>query len=50
MTPLFAKLNLKDHRAILVLNGPKSFDAELSQLPLVSYSATAPLCRRYPSR
>lgn len=32
MNPLFAKLNLKDHKTILVLNAPASFEAELEQL------------------
>ena len=32
MSMLFTKLNLKDHVTIAVLNAPKSFDAELSQL------------------
>lgn len=32
MTPLFNKLNLGDCDTILVLNSPKSFEAELSQL------------------
>jgi len=30
MTPTFKKLNYKDQKKILVLNAPKSFDAELS--------------------
>lgn len=32
MTPLFKKLNLGDHRKVLVLNGPESFEAELQLL------------------
>ena len=32
MTPLFKKLNLKDQQEILVLNPPKSFEAELKKL------------------
>lgn len=32
MTPLFAKLNLKDHRTIHVLDAPPEFEAELAQL------------------
>jgi hypothetical protein len=32
VTPLFNKLNLGDSNAILVLNSPESFEAELSQL------------------
>ena len=28
MTPLFKKLNFKNHKAILVLNGPASFVSE----------------------
>lgn len=32
MTPLFKKLNLGDHREVLVLNGPESFEAELQLL------------------
>lgn len=32
MTPLFTKLNLKDHREIVVLNPPAGFDAELAAL------------------
>lgn len=31
-TPLFAKLNLKDQRRIIVLDAPPSFDAELTAL------------------
>lgn len=32
MTPLFKKLNLGDHREILVSNGPESFEADLQLL------------------
>lgn len=32
MTPLFAKLNLKDQARILVLNAPASFEGELAAL------------------
>lgn len=32
MTTLFAKLNLKDHREIVILNAPDGFEAELEQL------------------
>jgi len=32
MTPLFKKLNLGDHREILVLNGPESFEADIQLL------------------
>ena len=32
MTPLFKKLNLKDHRSIVVLNAPESFEPELLAL------------------
>lgn len=32
MTPLFAKLNLKDQTAILILNAPESFEPELAAL------------------
>jgi hypothetical protein len=32
MTPLFKKLNFKGHKAILVLNYPKSFETELSAM------------------
>ena len=32
MTPLFKKLNLGDHRKVLVLNGPESFEVELQLL------------------
>lgn len=32
MTPLFKKLNLGDHREILVLSPPESFERELEQL------------------
>ncbi|MCD9032193.1 hypothetical protein LDO32_10710 [Luteimonas sp. Y-2-2-4F] len=32
MTPLFKKLNLKDRRAIVVLNAPASFEPELRAL------------------
>lgn len=32
MTPLFTKLNLKDHTAIVVLNAPPEFEPELAAL------------------
>jgi hypothetical protein len=32
MSPLFAKLNLKDHTRIMVLDAPASFDLELDAL------------------
>jgi hypothetical protein len=32
MTPLFKKLNFKDHKSILVVNSPKSFDNEVSEM------------------
>ncbi|MBX2901177.1 MAG: hypothetical protein KF775_16095 [Cyclobacteriaceae bacterium] len=32
MTPLFKKLNFKDHQEILVLNAPTSFDIELAKI------------------
>jgi hypothetical protein len=32
MTPLFKKLNFKDHKSILVVNSPDSFEAELSEM------------------
>jgi hypothetical protein len=32
MTPLFKKLNFKDHKSILVVNSPKSFEHELSEM------------------
>jgi hypothetical protein len=32
MTPLFKKLNFKDHKSILVVNSPKSFEYELSEM------------------
>lgn len=32
MSPIFKKLNLKDQKAILVLNPPKSFEPELDAL------------------
>jgi hypothetical protein len=32
MTPLFKKLNFKDHKSILVVNSPKSFENELSEM------------------
>ena len=31
-TPLFKKLNLGEHKKILVLNSPESFEAEIAQL------------------
>jgi len=34
MATLFDKLQLKGHQAMLVLNAPASFEAELSQLPV----------------
>jgi hypothetical protein len=36
MTPLFKKLNLGDHKTILVLKVPESFEAELALLDGVS--------------
>ena len=36
ISPLFAKLNLKDQREIVVLNAPASFEVELSRLENVS--------------
>ena len=35
MSPLFAKLNLKDHGAILLLQAPASFEAEIAGLGAV---------------
>lgn len=32
MTPLFKKLNLGEHRTLIVLDAPETFEAELSQL------------------
>ena len=32
MSKLFNKLNLKDHREILVVNAPASFESELAAL------------------
>lgn len=32
MTPLFKKLNYKDHKPIIVLNAPESFAAEMQQM------------------
>ncbi|MCZ8230155.1 hypothetical protein [Flavobacterium sp.] len=32
MTPLFKKLNFKNHNAILVLNAPVSFELEMSKM------------------
>ena len=32
MTPLFKKMNLGEHRSILVMNAPESFESELEQL------------------
>ena len=31
-TPLFKKLNLGEHKKILILNSPESFEAEIAQL------------------
>jgi hypothetical protein len=36
MATIFEKLNLKDHREILILKAPESFDRELSQLPVIT--------------
>lgn len=36
MSPLWQKLNLKDHHSILVLNAPNSFEAALTQLQPVN--------------
>lgn len=38
MTPLFRKLNLKEHRSIAVLNAPESFEPELAALDGVAVS------------
>jgi predicted oxidoreductase (fatty acid repression mutant protein) len=35
MATLFEKLQLKDHKEILVLNAPESFESELSRLPVL---------------
>ena len=35
MATLFEKLQLKDHKEILVLHAPQSFEAELSRLPVL---------------
>jgi hypothetical protein len=35
MATLFDKLQLKDHKEILVLNAPESFESELSHLPVM---------------
>ena len=35
MATLFEKLQLKDHKEMLVLNAPESFESELSQLPVL---------------
>jgi hypothetical protein len=32
MTPLFKKLNLKDHKNVLALHAPSTFEAELAQI------------------
>jgi hypothetical protein len=42
MTPLFKKLNLKDHREIVVLNAPASFEAELASLDGVAVARKIP--------
>lgn len=36
MTPLFKKLNFKNQKSILVLNAPKSFDIELSEMQKIA--------------
>ncbi|MBV9919987.1 MAG: hypothetical protein JOY78_03905 [Pseudonocardia sp.] len=41
MTPLFTKLNLGDHRDVLVLNAPDSFGPELSALDGVTVRRSA---------
>lgn len=40
MTPLFKKLNLKQHRSIVVLNAPESFEPELAALNDVAVERT----------
>jgi len=35
MATLFDKLQLKDHKEMLVLNAPETFEAELSHLPVL---------------
>lgn len=35
MSPVFAKLNLKDHKQIVVLHSPESFESELAALKAV---------------
>lgn len=39
MTPLFTKLNLKTQTALLILNAPTTFDAELARLPATLHIA-----------
>ncbi len=41
MSSVFAKLNLKDQRALLILNAPESFDAELAALEGVTVHRNA---------
>lgn len=41
MTPLFNKLNLGEHRSILVLNSPETFEGELGQLSGVTIQRDA---------
>jgi hypothetical protein len=41
MSPLFAKLNLKDQTRILVLNAPTSFDRELNALRAIEIARDA---------
>jgi hypothetical protein len=41
MTPLFAKMNLRDQAVILVLNAPESFEHELAALTGVTIARSA---------
>jgi hypothetical protein len=36
MTPLFKKLNFKDHKSILVINSPESFENELQEMQSIA--------------
>jgi hypothetical protein len=40
MATLFDKLQLKDHKEILILNAPASFESELSRLPVLHIHRT----------
>jgi hypothetical protein len=41
MTPLFKKLNFKEHKEIFVINPPKSFEAEMKEMSKLTKVSTS---------